>query len=257
MTTSSSPQPSRNSESNWAKPVDALRVLDMPDSGVNLNVEGRRITGPVRGFGQMWQKTYRIVFTGRPIPPTEVIREWKANFPRFWPKGNHFYGPQGTITPGSVAVLNLAGPGGLSAPGGGPLISTGVVVVYADDESFAFMTPEGHMFAGMITFSAAQEGGQTVAQIQALIRASDPFFELMFRSGIGHKMEDDFWMATLRSLAAHFGAGGDPTLKRVLVDPSVQWSEAKSIRFNAGIRTFFYLLAAPIRWVGRQFAPGS
>ena len=28
------------------------------------------------------------------------------------------------------------------------------MVIYADDESFSFMTPQGHMFAGMITFSA-------------------------------------------------------------------------------------------------------
>ena len=33
-------------------------------------------------------------------------------------------------------------------------LSTGVLVLYADDESFTLMTPQGHVFAGWITFSS-------------------------------------------------------------------------------------------------------
>jgi hypothetical protein len=40
-------------------------------------------------------------------------------------------------------------------------LSTGVMVIYADDKSFTFMTPEGHMFAGWITFSAMEQDGAT------------------------------------------------------------------------------------------------
>ena len=81
----------------------------------------------------------------------------------------------------------------------------------------------------MITFSAYREE-DTVAQIQALLRASDPLFELMFQLNIGHKMEDDFWMQTLRNLANHFkAAGSEPELRGVVVDPRLQWSEAKNI----------------------------
>ena len=36
-------------------------------------------------------------------------------------------------------------------------LSTGVMVLYADEESFTLMTPEGHMFAGWITFSAIEQ----------------------------------------------------------------------------------------------------
>lgn len=244
-------QPPR--QNTWATPVKEMRVGEVASGAVNLNVEGRRITGPVQGFGQLWQKTYRIKLEGKQIPAKEVIRQWKANFAKFWPKNNTFYGPQGSITPGDVAVLNLAGPGGITAPGGKPVISTGIMVVYADDESFSFLTPEGHMFAAMITFSAAEENDLTTVQIQALIRASDPFFELMCRIGMGHRMEDTFWFQTLRNLASHFGASGEPTLERVLVDPSVQWSEARNIRWNSGIRTFFYLLGSPFRWIGERF----
>jgi hypothetical protein len=148
-----------------------------------------------------------------------------------------------------VAILNLAGPGGVNLPGG-PMISTGIIVIYADEESFSFMTPQGHMFAGMITFSAFHEGDDTVAQIQALVRASDPMYELTFRLGVGHKMEDEFWMQTMRNLATHFHApGAEPEMKRVLIDPRIQWNEAKNIWQNAAIRTTFYTLGAPFRWL--------
>jgi hypothetical protein len=127
------------------------------------------------------------------------------------------------------------------------VISTGIMVIYADDVSFSFMTPEGHILAGMITFSAHEEDGATVAQVQALIRPYDPIYELMFRLGVGHKTEDDFWIATLRSLSARFGVSGQPQMRSALVDPRVQWSEARNVWRNAAIRTFFYLPVALVK----------
>jgi hypothetical protein len=189
----------------------------------------------------MWQKTYSVRLEGAGVTPQEVIAVWKAEFPNFWPKGNRIYAPLTGLVPGGVAVLNLAGPGGMTAPGGAPLISTGIMVIYADEESFSFMTPEGHIFAGMITFSAHDDEGAPVAQIQALIRANDPLYELGCRLGIVHKTEDDFWHATLRSLAARFGVNGQPQQRNVLVDPRVQWSQAKNVWHNSGIRTGLYL----------------
>jgi hypothetical protein len=154
------------------------------------------------------------------------------------------------IAPGEVALLNLAGPGGVTGPGGAPLISTGVMVIYADDESFSFMTPEGHMFAGMITFSAFKDGEDTVAQAQALVRTNDPIYETTFRLGFGHKAEDTFWVQTLQSLAKYFGVEAVAEQKVTLVDSKVQWSEAGNIRYNAAIRTAGYYLLAPVRWAG-------
>jgi hypothetical protein len=251
---SSDPTPDqpKSLQDHWAAPVSRLNVTGIPASAVNLNVAGRHVTSPVSGFGQMWQKTYQIRFTGAQVPPKEVVRVWKDKFASFWPKNNYFYGNSGTIRPGDVAVLNLAGPGGMTVPGGAPMISTGIVVIYVDDESFSFLTPEGHMFAAIITFSAFEEAGSTVAQIQALVRGSDPLYELVLRIGLGHKMEDDFWKATLQNLAASFGAQGTPTLNKQCVDARLQWSEAKNIWHNAGIRTTFYTLGTPFRWVGRK-----
>jgi hypothetical protein len=238
-------------QGNWAAPVKRLNVSALPDGAVNLNVSGRSVTNPLSGFGQMWQKTYRIPLDGVQASSQEVIRVWKENFANFWPKGNYFFG-SGPIKPGDVAVLNLAGPGGMNAPGGSPMISTGVLVIYAHEESFSFLTPEGHMFAGMITFSIVEEARQRFAQIQALVRGSDPLYEVVLRLGIGHKMEDDFWKDTLRNLVDHFGARAEPTLRRECVDSRVQWSGARNLWHNAGVRTTFYTLSIPFRWIGRK-----
>jgi hypothetical protein len=255
MTENSAPPNPSNRENAWARPVSRLKVTEMPVEAMNLNVEGRRLTGPVKGFGQMWQKTYTVRLSGSEVKPAELVRVWKENFSSFWPKGNRFYASLTGIQPGEVAVLNLAGPGGFSAPGGMPVISTGVMVIYADDVSFSFMTPEGHILAGMITFSAHDDEGATVAQIQVLIRANDPLYELGFRLGVAHKSEDEFWHYTLKALAAHFGVVGLIEQCTTLIDPRVQWAEAKNIWHNAGIRTGLYVMAAPIRWVRRIASP--
>ena len=101
----------RSSEANWSKPVDRLALGAVPSSAMNLNVEGRRLVGPVQGFGQLWQKRYRIRLDGADVTPEQVISTWKEEFGSFWPTGNDFYGPITGIAPGEVALLNLAAPG--------------------------------------------------------------------------------------------------------------------------------------------------
>ena len=230
--------------SSWAAPVDKMDVGDVPAEAMNLNVKGRRPTGPLQGFGQLWQKTYRIRLEDVSATPTEVIAEWKAHFSEFWPEGNNFYGPLQGVQPGEVALLNLGMPGGA-------MLSTGVRVIYADDESFSFMTPQGHMFSAMITFSAYDDEGVTVIQIQALIRASDPIIEMSLRMGFGHKQEDQFWFDTLGNLAARFDSHDQkPTLNTVLVDKRVQWSETGNLWHSAAIRSVFYM---PIHLTKRLF----
>ena len=232
--------PNSEQNSGWARPVDRLKSPEVPAGAINLNVEGRQLSGLARGFGQMWQKTYKVRLSGAKISPQEVIKTWKENFPSFWPKGNDLYVPLRGIQPGEVGVINLTAPGGLK-------LSTGILVIYADDTSFSFMTPEGHMFAGMITFSAFEENEVTVAQVQVLIRANDPLFEISFRMGFGHKAEDIFWQGTLMNLAARFGVRGDVVQQNVLVDPRVQWKEARNIWQNAGIRSALYMPVAMVR----------
>ena len=122
------------------------------------------------------------------------------------------------------------------------------MVLYADEESFTLMTPQGHVLAGWITFSAYEVDQDVVVQAKLLIRANDPFYELGLRFG-GHQQEDRFWQHTLKNLAAEFGVEGTVQTVVVCLDPRLQWSQAKNIWQNAAIRTVFYTLGAPVRWL--------
>ena len=112
-------------------------------------MEGRRLASPIQGFGKMWQKTYRVAIPAERVSADDLVAVWKERFPEFWPEGNHFYGALTGIKPGDVALLNMTLPGKMK-------LSTGVMVLFSDEEAFTLMTPEGHMFAGWITFSATQ-----------------------------------------------------------------------------------------------------
>jgi hypothetical protein len=239
-------------EGTWAQPVKMLDASQI-QADINLNVDGKQLAGPVRGFGQLWQKTYSIRLEGAEVKPEEVIKTWKENFGAYWSKKNRFYGSANAIASGEVAVLNLAGPYGLVAPGGRGLVSTGVLVIYVDDVSFSFMTPEGHIFAGMITFSSEKENDTTVAEIQALIRANDPLYEIGARIGLVHKMEDEHWHYVLNHLAAHLGVQGHVVQKNNLVDSRMQWNQIGNVRHNAAVHTGIYLALTPFRWAAGLF----
>jgi hypothetical protein len=233
------------SEESWAKSVARLEVTDVPDGAVNLNVDGRRLASPIQGFGKMWQKTYQVRVPSECASATKLIATWKENFREFWPEGNHFYGALTGIAPGDVALLNMALPGKMK-------LSTGVMVLYADDESFTLMTPQGHMFAGWITFSASDAEDHTVAQAQVLMRASDPIFEMGLAMG-GHKQEDRFWQHTMTALAAHFGHEGEVDTRVVCVDKKRQWSKWTNVWHSAAIRSTLYTMGAPGRGLKRLF----
>lgn len=222
----------RNADS-WAKPVSTLTVTEMPKGAPNL-VEGKRLLSPVQGFGKMWQKTYKVHLRGIDTTPQAVVTEWRDNFPSFWPKGNDFYPPLTGLEPGEVALIKAAGPGGMK-------FKTGVMVLYSDAESFTLMTPEGHMFAGWITFSSHEEDGVTVAQTQVLMRAQDPLSEMGLAMG-GHRMENRFWEQTLANLAAHLGAEGEVSTTVTCVDRKRQWSQAKNVKNSVAIRSTLHML---------------
>ena len=183
----------------------------------------------MQGFGQLWQKSYDVDVPG--ATPEEIISIWKANFGEFWPSYNKFYAPAGGMTPGEVAVI-----GG----GKGPTkITTGVRVSYADDRSWSYMTPEGHPWAAIITFSAheAEQDGSSIAKVHLLVRANDPLYEASFRLYTS-RLEDKIWTHTLTQVASHFGVEKPEVRMNVqLVDKKRQWSERKNIWKNSAIRT--------------------
>lgn len=234
-------------EANWARPV---RQLDAPDvaGAWNANVHGRRLNAANGGFGRLYQKTFTVRLEGVSLTPQEVIRTWKTRFAEFWPKGQRMFLPATGIAPGEIGLINANIPGA-------PTMATGVLVIYADDESFSFMSPEGHPFAGPLTFSAHTDGGVTVAQVHELTRASDPLWELaMLVPVLGERMQNDIWRSTLRALARSFGVADPEVRSRIVcVDDRWQWRNAKNVWHNAAIRSG---LRAPLRWLRRGRAAG-
>ncbi len=224
----------------WAKRVEKLEVSAVPEGASNVNVHGRREVGALQGFGQLWQKTYRVRLTGAQTTPEETVRLWKERFPELQPPNSRFYPSMAGVAPGEVLFI--------SATVGGMPVHTGVRVIYADDESFTVMTPEGHPESGWNTFSAyADEDGTTVAQIQSLARANDPIYEIGFRV-VGATEQERLWTHVLQSLSAHFGVNEPVSLEKTCVDPKVQWSEIRNLWHNAGARSMIYTMMAPVRW---------
>jgi hypothetical protein len=83
----------------WSGQVSGLKVSNVPSGALNLNVDGKLVNGPLQGFGQMWQKTYRITLSADSLSAKDVIKTWKEHFPDFWPAGNRFFGPLTGIAP--------------------------------------------------------------------------------------------------------------------------------------------------------------
>jgi hypothetical protein len=225
----------RNDAAHWARYVQTLKV---PDGLLSPNVEGRRPVSPLQGFGKMWQKTFKVRLEGACVSPAVVVETLREKFPEISGFGKGFRVPLGGLIPGAVALLA----GGL----------TGVIVLYADEESFTYMTPEGHPFSGWITFSSyGDEDGTTLAQAQLLIRANDPLWEAMMVLGL-NRAENIQWQSTLRNLAAHFGANGKVETRVICVDPKRQWRHYKNIRYNVLIRSALRVPSTLVRKISKR-----
>jgi Domain of unknown function (DUF1990) len=220
------------SEGNWAAKVDRLHV-DGPRQDKAFNVEGHRVAGPQQGFGRLYDRTFTIML-GDVVTPEALVADWRAHFGDFWPKSATFYGNITSIEAGDVAPLTASG------------ITTGVLVIYADDTSFSYITPEGHMFAGMITFSARHEKLGTVAEIRMLVRPADALWVLVWPLGRG--IEGKFWKKTLTNLAAAQGVAGVAAVEvTVCVDKRTLWKNWRNVFRNGGLKTVTHSLTRPLR----------
>jgi anti-anti-sigma factor len=238
----------KRSTDSWAKPVEQLDLAEIPAGASALNVQGRRLFGPLQGFGQLWQKTYRIGLQKTKLTPRQVIETWKQNVPRLKPQQKRFFPSSTGISPNELVLIEAQTPGGP--------ISTGVMVLYAGDTSFALMTPAGHPEAGWVTFSSFVEEACTFAQVQVMARASDPLYELAFRVA-GSKLQDQIWIHVLTALATKLGTSGEIQMHRTLLDPKLQWGRASNIWYNALLRTLLHSPIALVRRIVARFRPKS
>ncbi|HYY27337.1 MAG TPA: STAS domain-containing protein [Chthoniobacterales bacterium] len=231
---------------SWAEPVDRLEISQAPIGALALNVEGRRLFGPLQGFGQLWQKTYRIGLRDVELTPRQVIAAWKENVPKLKPAQKHFYPSVAGIMPNELVLIDARTPGGP--------VSTGVMVLYASADSFTLMTPAGHPEAGWVTFSSYVQSGRTFAQVQVMARAGDPLYELAFRL-VGSKLQDGIWVHVLTALATHLGTSGEVEMQGTLLDSKFQWGRIWNIWYNAQLRTLLYSPIALLRWMMGHFRP--
>jgi hypothetical protein len=233
----------RRAES-WAPPVGALSVH--PDQPGAIVLDGRRLIGPVQGFGQLWRKRYTArLGTDRPSP-AELMSVWRDEFASFWPPQNHFHAPLAGLRPGEVAALEVLAPPGLT-------LSTGVLVLYADEVSLTLMTPQGHMFAGWVTFSAERDAdGSTAASVEVLMRAADPLTEAGLVLLGGHREEDHHWQYTLAAVARRFGIETVVDSHIECVDAGRQWRRVTNLRYDPVLWSVLLAGRAPWRNLRRR-----
>ncbi len=160
------------------------------------------------------------------IPPyhlKQAIEVLKENFPSFQPSLNRFYPSPGGIQAGEIVLIDSSTPGGP--------VSTGVMILYADERSFTFNTPQGHPECGFVSFSAHEESEGTLVQIFGLARASDPVYEAAFRL-VGSRIQTRIWTHVLTSLALYFGVPVDITLDQECVDTRLRWSQIGNVYYK-------------------------
>jgi len=218
-------------DNGWAPDIARLRVMEEPEGAMNKNVDRRRVVGPLQGFGPMWQKTYLLTIDKPGLQPHDVITTMKQHFPEFQPSQNRFYPSSKGITAGEIVLIDSSTPGGV--------VSTGVLVLYADDLSFTLMTPQGHPEAGWVTFSARKRENVIEMQIQGLARAADPLYELAFRIA-GSKFQETIWKHVLSSLASYLGVEAKVQMAKTCVGADLQWAKTSNLWYNAQIRSLPY-----------------
>jgi hypothetical protein len=250
---SSSQNSSQQQDHSWAEPVQRMQVREVPYGALNLNLDGERLAAPWIGFGPLMRKTYRLRFEGTDISPEEVVQHWKAHFPKFQPPENRFYPTMAGMRPGELVFIDGKVPPLPGLPAILP-VASGVLVLYADETSFSIVTPEGFPEAGYNTWSAYRDpDGVTVAQVQTFARTADPLYEFCYRFLGVTAHQDHIWSSVLERLADDFGVQAPVSLEKLVIDPRLQWQHAHRIYQNAAIRTVFYLLATPLRWIGGLF----
>jgi len=218
----------KQSDAGWAPKVHRLKVTEKPEGAFAKNMDGRKIIGQFQGFGPMWEKTYWLNIKKAGIKKEDVVLAMQEHFLEFQPSENSFYPTSKGIAPGEIIFIDSRTPGGI--------VSTGVMVLYMDDRSFTFITPQGHPEAGWVTFSVDEREDSIYVQIQGLARASDPFFEIAFKIA-GSKFQETIWKHVLSSLAKYLCVEENVQMKKYCSATDVQWSKASNIRYNSQIRS--------------------
>ena len=206
----------------------------VPAGARNLNVHGRRPSGPFQGFGPLWQKTYTLRVGSGTATPGAIVEVLRTRLPELQPASNRFFPVGGKMDPGSVVLINAKV---LGMP-----MCTGVVVMYSGEDESSLLTPQGHPESGWVTFSArlgpaGQASGEIIVQIESLARASDPVYEFALRFLGAGAVQESIWRHVLSSLSGQLGVPADVAVEKRLLDGRLQWSQVTNLLQNAGAWT--------------------
>ena len=215
----------------WSTLNSKLTVSDHRPNAININVNNRRVLGPLQGFGPLWEKEYKLQITNSPISFKELMSKFRSSFITLQPKQNVFYPSSKGIEAGETVLIDSSTPGGV--------VSTGVHILYADDVSFSFITPQGHPEAGWITFSANENDEKIEIKIRSLASASDPFFELAFRIA-GSNFQETIWKTVLVNMAKSINVDDTVIITKTKIDNKLHWKAIQNLWFNAQLRSLPY-----------------
>jgi hypothetical protein len=218
----------KQSDAGWAPLVERIKVTEKPEGAMLRNMDNRRLQPQINVFGKMWQKTFWLMIDKPELTPKDVITKLMQNFVVFQIPENFFYPTSKGLSPGALVFIDSKTPGGI--------VSTGIYVLYVDDTSFTYITPQGHPEAGWITFSAREQDEKIRLQIQGLVRAADPFYELAYAIA-GQAFQEKIWLNVLTQMAKHLAIEDNGQMVKYKPADNWQCCRAGNIWYNAQIRT--------------------
>jgi anti-anti-sigma factor len=226
----------KQSDVGWAPYIERIGVTERPEGAMIKNMDNRRLQPQISGFGRMWQKTFWLMIDKPELTPKDVITKLMQNFVVFQIPENFFYPTSKGLSPGALVFIDSKTPGGI--------VSTGIYVLYVDDTSFTYITPQGHPEAGWITFRAKEQEGKIRLQIQGLVRASDPFYEIAYAIA-GQAFQEKIWLNVLTQMAKHLSIEDNGKMVKYKPADYWQWGRVGNIWYNAQLRTLPYNIT---RW---------
>ena len=215
----------------WSTLKSKLIVSDNRPNAININVNNRTVLGPLQGFGSVLEKEYKLQIPNSQLSAQELMSKFRSSFITLQPPQNVFYPSSKGIEAGETVLIDSSTPGGV--------VSTGVHILFSDDVSFSFITPQGHPEAGWITFSASEKDEKIEIKIRGLASASDPFFELAFRLA-GSKFQERIWKTVLANMAKSINVDDNIILTKKIIDKKLHWKAVRNLWFNAQLRSLPY-----------------
>ncbi|MEJ7797227.1 MAG: DUF1990 family protein [Solirubrobacteraceae bacterium] len=171
---------------------------DMPPA-LPADVDLEELQLPEDGCGPLMHRRYRVRVRGACYSAQELFTRIQADpdcvSPSEFASFQKVLGEKGRMRTGDEFVVRMA------APWDGPVRALDVTPT-----SHRFGTLEGHLEAGQVEFSAAQEGDLIVLTIESWARSGDRFSDLMFDHALlAKEIQVHMWVSYLERIINESG----------------------------------------------------